>query len=101
MSIIIAGHLLVDPAKRDEALQQTIEGMQATHAEAGCVAYAFSADLIDPAKILLFEKWESAEALASHGKSEHLKAMQGQMGGWGITGVEILKYEIASEGPLR
>ncbi|HYD09259.1 MAG TPA: putative quinol monooxygenase [Acidimicrobiales bacterium] len=101
MSIIIAGHLLVDPAKRDEALQQTIEGMTATHAENGCVAYAFSADLIDPGKILLFEKWESAEALASHAKSQHLAEMQGKMGGWGITGVEILKYEIASEGPLR
>jgi quinol monooxygenase YgiN len=101
MTIIIAGHLLVDPAKRDAALADTVDGMKATHAEAGCVAYAFSADLVDPAKILLFEKWESADALAAHGKSAHLKEMQGKMGGWGITGVEILKYEIASEGPLR
>ena len=101
MSIIIAGHILVDPAKRDAALQDTIEGMTLTHAEEGCIAYAFSADLVDPSKILLFEKWESAEALASHGKSAHLKDMQGKMGAWGITGVEILKYEVASEGPLR
>ena len=101
MTIIIAGHLLVDPAKRDAALADTVEGMKATHAEAGCVAYAFSADLVDPAKILLFEKWESDEALAGHGKSAHLKEMQAKMGAWGITGVEILKYEIASEGPLR
>ena len=101
MTIIIAGHLLVDPAKRDAALADTVDGMKATHAEAGCLAYAFSADLVDPAKILLFEKWESDEALAGHAKSAHLKEMQGKMGGWGITGVEILKYEIASEGPLR
>ena len=101
MSIIIAGHLLVDPAKRDAALQDTVEGMKLTHAEEGCIAYAFSADLVDPSKILLFEKWESAEALAGHGKSAHLKDMQSKMGAWGITGVEILKYEIASEGPLR
>lgn len=100
MTIIIAGTLTVDPAKREAALAETIEGMRATHAEDGCLAYAFSADLVDPAVILLFEKWESAEALASHAKSDHLKAMQAKMGGWGITGVDIKKYEIASEGPL-
>jgi hypothetical protein len=30
-----------------------------------------------------------------------MKEFQPKMGGWGVTGADILKYEIASEGPLR
>ena len=99
--IIIAGTISIDPSKADQALADAVEMMKATHEEEGNLAYVFSADPITPGRIQLFEKWESADALAAHSASAHMKEFQPKMGGWGVKGADILKYEIASEGPLR
>jgi quinol monooxygenase YgiN len=101
MTILIAGTLTIDPSKVDSALADATEMMTASRAEDGCHAYAFSADVVNPGTLLLFEKWESEEALAAHAASAHMKAFQSKMPGWGITGADIKKYEVASEGPLR
>jgi quinol monooxygenase YgiN len=99
--LIIAGTLQIDPGKTDAALADAAVMMKASQAEDGCHAYAFSADPINPGTLLLFEKWESEEALAAHSASAHMKEFQSKMPGWGVTGADIKKYVIASEGPLR
>ncbi len=40
--------------------------MRASRAEAGCLDYVFAADPIDDGRVILFESWESEEALAAH-----------------------------------
>ena len=99
--IIIAGTISIDPNKADQALADAVEMMKATHQEQGNLAYVFSLDPLVPGQIQLFEKWESEEALAAHSASAHMAEFRPKMGGWGVTGASILKYEIASEGPLR
>jgi quinol monooxygenase YgiN len=101
VTIIIAGTINVDPAKAEQAIEDAKVMMQASQAEDGCHAYVFSLDPMVPGQLRLFEKWESAEALATHSASAHMKEFQPKMGGWGVTGADIKKYEIASEGPLR
>jgi len=99
--IIIAGTISIDPSKADQALADAVEMMKATHQEQGNLAYVFSLDPLVPGQIQLFEKWESEEALAAHSASAHMAEFRPKMGGWGVTGADIKKYEIASEGPLR
>lgn len=101
MTILIAGTLNIDPSKVDAALADAAVMMKASQAEDGCHAYAFSADPINPGTLLLFEKWDGDEALAAHSASAHMKEFQSKMPGWGITGADIKRYEVASEGPLR
>lgn len=101
MTIIIAGTIDVDPTKVDQAIADATIMMQASQAEDGCDAYVFSLDPLVPGRIQLFERWQSEDALAAHSSSAHMKAFQPKMGGWGITGADIKRYEIASEGPLR
>jgi quinol monooxygenase YgiN len=101
MTLIIAGTLTIDPSKTDDAMVAMVEMMKATHAEDGNLAYVFSVDPIEAGLIHLFEKWESADALAAHSKAPHMGTFQAAMGGFGVTGADIKKYEIASEGPLR
>ena len=101
MTILIAGTLTIDPSKVDAALADAAEMMKASQAEDGCHAYVFSADPITPGLLHLFEKWEGDAALAAHSASAHMKTFQSKMPGWGVTGADIKKYEIASEGPLR
>ncbi|MEA3019467.1 MAG: hypothetical protein QOI47_991 [Actinomycetota bacterium] len=101
MTLIIAGTLTIDPSKTDDAMAAMVEMMKATHSEEGNVAYVFSVDPIEPGLIHLFEKWASADALAAHGKTPHMATFQAAMGGFGVKGADIKKYEISSEGPLR
>ena len=101
MTILIAGTLTIDPAKVDAALADAADMMRASQAEDGCHAYAFSADPINPGTLLLFEKWESEDALAAHSASAHMAEFRTKMPGWGVTGADIKRYEISSEGPLR
>lgn len=99
--LIIAGTLNVDPTRTDTVMADAAVMMKASHAEDGCHAYAFSLDPIEPGLVHLFEKWESEEALAAHSGSAHMAEFRTKMPAWGVTGADIKKYEIASEGPLR
>lgn len=99
--LIVAGTLHVDPANTDVVMADAVVMMKATHAEEGNLAYVFSLDPIEAGTVHIFEKWESAEALAAHSKAPHMADFQSKMGAWGITGADLKKYEIASEGPLR
>lgn len=49
---------------------------EATRAERGCRDYRFYADLADPNRFLIFEEWESDEALAEHFATEHMRVFQ-------------------------
>ena len=74
--------------------------MQATHQEPGNEAYVFSLDPIEPGLVHVFEKWADDESLASHFGTPHMAEFQGQMGGFGITGMDLKKYTGATEGEL-
>ena len=98
--LVIAGTISLDPEKRDAAIEAAIPMMEATRKEAGCVSYAFSADLENPGDFRVFEEWESQAALDAHFKAPHMATFQAAMGGFGIRGMNVQKYEIAKVGPL-
>jgi len=64
--IIVGGTFEVDPAERDTFLAGRHELMRRSRAEPGCLEYVFSADPIDASRVVLFERWESQEALDAH-----------------------------------
>jgi quinol monooxygenase YgiN len=99
--LVIAGSISLDPDQREPAIAAALEMMEQTHKEKGCISYTFSADLSDPGEFRIFEEWESQEALDAHMKSPHMAKFQGAMGGFGIRGMRLQRYEIASVGPLR
>src|SRR5215470_10381624 len=71
--IVIAGTARIRPEGRAAAVAAARAMVAATRKEPGCRAYRFSADLDDPNLICIFEEWDSAEALASHFASEHMR----------------------------
>jgi quinol monooxygenase YgiN len=64
--VIVGGTFEVDPDRREEFLRERHEAMRTSRAEAGCLDYAFSADPIEPGRVLLFERWTTQEALDAH-----------------------------------
>jgi quinol monooxygenase YgiN len=57
--VIVAGHLIVDPAHRHEYLAGCVEVVRRARATAGCLDFALSADLVDAGRINILERWES------------------------------------------
>lgn len=70
--IVIAGSVAVRPDRREEAVRVARTMAAATRGEAGCQTYRFSADLDDPNTLLIFEEWDSEEALARHFQTPHM-----------------------------
>jgi quinol monooxygenase YgiN len=61
--VIVAGHLVVDPAERHAYLAGCVEVVQAARVADGCLDFAISADLVDDGRINVLERWESQEAV--------------------------------------
>jgi quinol monooxygenase YgiN len=99
--LVIAGHIRIDPARREDAIRAALEMQEATRQEAGCISYTFSADLAEPGLFRIFEEWASPEALAAHFGAPHMARFQGVVGGLGVREMKVQRYEIASVGPLR
>ena len=90
----------MDPEKRDAALVAGKPHMEATRAWPGCLDYVWSADPLNAARIYIYERWESAEALESHFKGPHYVAMRDAIGAHGITNVDVWKYDPARRGAV-
>ena len=64
--IVVQGDFVMKPGRRDEAIASMLKVAQATKQEPGCIRYDFYADLEDPQHFIIFEEWESLEALQAH-----------------------------------
>lgn len=61
--VIVAGQLFVDPARREDYLAGCIDVVKQARRAAGCLDFAITADLIDPGRINVFERWDTREAV--------------------------------------
>jgi quinol monooxygenase YgiN len=94
--IVIAGSVAVRPERREEALRVARTMAAATRQEPGCVTYRFSIDVDDPNTMLLFEEWETEEALGRHFQTPHMDAFRAALPGL-LAGTPVLKrYDVAS-----
>ncbi len=63
--LIIAGHLIVDPAEREAFVAEGAQNAVApARRAAGCLDFAMTADSLDPARINVFERWRSEQELS-------------------------------------
>lgn len=61
--LIVAGHLVLDPADREAHVEASAEAVRLARAAAGCLDFAVSADPVDPARVNVFERWVRKEDL--------------------------------------
>ena len=61
--IIVAGHLVVDSDARRAYLAGCVLVVEQARRSQGCLDFSLSADLVDPERINIFERWASQEAL--------------------------------------
>jgi quinol monooxygenase YgiN len=63
--VIVAGQVHVDPAGRERYLAGCADVVGQARRAPGCLDFAITADLIDPGRINIFERWETQEAVNS------------------------------------
>ena len=61
--IIVAGALTVDPDGRDAYLEGCVAVVTAAREAPGCLDFAIGADLVEPSRINVYERWDSEENL--------------------------------------
>ena len=102
--VIVQGVFRFDPSERERFLAQSAGNMEASRADKGCLEYVLAADPLDPGRVILSERWESAEDLTEHGKAVGARRKQAQASGAdpgpSPISTEIIVYEVASSRPL-
>lgn len=70
--IIVHGTIPLKSDCRDQALNLARTMVEFTRAEAGCISYDFYVALSDPNTLMLFQEWETMEALMAHFQTPHM-----------------------------
>jgi quinol monooxygenase YgiN len=93
--VIVAGHITVDPEQRESLLAGSIRVVERARQADGCLDFAMTADLIDPGRVNLFERWESQAAVKAFRKraprTKHGVAM---------LSVSVAEYDVADVRPM-
>ncbi|WP_206511617.1 antibiotic biosynthesis monooxygenase [Rhodococcus sp. BGS-1C] len=63
--IIVSGYLKVNPTDRESYLSGCEDVIRLARVSDGCLDFAIGADLLDPARINVYERWSSEDALQS------------------------------------
>ena len=63
--VIVAGHVTVEPQQREAYLVGCVSIVRRSRSLAGCLDFAIAADLIDPGRVNIYERWESQAAVES------------------------------------
>ena len=61
--LIVAGYLIVDPALRDTYVAECAQVVEQARSAPGCLDFTVTADTVDPARVDIYERWESEEPL--------------------------------------
>lgn len=98
--ILVTGTLDFEPTNHDTVANALLALMETTRAEAGNIAYTFTADLEDQGRFHIVEQWASQEAMDSHMVSPHMVEFMGNAGDLGIKGVDIMAWHGATGSKL-
>lgn len=90
--VIVAGHLMVEPEQRASYLADCVAVVEQARRADGCLDYAISADIIDPGRINIHERWTSqsaVEAFRGGGPSADQSAA--------MVSASVSEYDVAAE----
>jgi quinol monooxygenase YgiN len=93
--VIVAGHITVDPEQRESHLAGSMSVVEKARRADGCLDFAMTADLLDPSRVNLFERWESQAAVNAFRR----RAPRNKHG-TKMLSVSVAEYDIADVRPL-
>ncbi|MDA0637223.1 antibiotic biosynthesis monooxygenase [Nonomuraea sp. MCN248] len=88
--VIVAGHIVVDPHRRERYLADCASVVQLARRTPGCLDFAISADQVDAGRVNIFERWESRTAVEAFRGDGPGDAHQDE-----ILAASVAEYDIA------
>lgn len=98
--ILVLGTVKLAPERLEGARPAMERMVAASRAEAGCIAYGYAQDLLDPATVHVIEKWRDRAALDAHFATPHMAEWRGVMGELGLSGRDLKVHEIDDGAPI-
>ena len=93
--VIVAGHLMVGPTERDAYLAGCVDVVSQARRALGCLDFSIAADLVEPGRINVFERWESQEAVLTFRGS----GPSGEQAA-AVTSATVTEYDVTNERQL-
>jgi quinol monooxygenase YgiN len=90
--VIVSGHLIVDEEAREDYLAGCADVVAQARRAPGCLDFAISADLLDPRRINVFERWASQSAV-----EEFRGSGTGEDQGAMIRSASVSEYDVSGE----
>lgn len=90
--VIVAGHIVVEPHQRAAYLADCVDVVGHARRAPGCLEFSIAADLVDAARIVIFERWESraaVEAFRGTGPGDEQSAM--------ILDASVTEYDVTDQ----
>lgn len=98
--LLIVGTVRV-PGRIDPGAKDAMERMiTASRAEAGCIHYSYSVDLLEEGLIHVNECWQDRESLEAHFASAHLAAWRSTWKSLEISDRNLSLYEVDEAEPV-
>lgn len=99
-NVAVLGHFRLPPERLAEAREPMARVIEATRKEAGCLAYSYAEDTLEPGLIRVTELWASRAHLAAHFEAPHMKRWVEERGQLGLTDRQIAAYELGAREQL-
>ncbi|MCK9923924.1 antibiotic biosynthesis monooxygenase [Frankia sp. AgPm24] len=93
--VIVAGHLVVASDQREGYLAGCVRVVEQARSAPGCLDFSITADLVDPGRINIFERWETqadVEAFRGSGPSDDQGAA--------MLSASVVEYDVAGSRSL-
>lgn len=98
--VTIAGTIDFEGKDVVPILQAARDLIAAAYEEPGCIHYCWTADVLRPGRVHVFEEWENSETLCAHLANPAYLEMSGHLAASGMTGADVRKYRIAAQEPV-
>lgn len=90
--ILVTGEFRMPPESLDAAREAMARVVLATRLEAGCLAYSYAEDVLEPGQFRVTELWSDRAALTVHFEQPHMKTWQNERAALGMTGRQVTAH---------
>jgi quinol monooxygenase YgiN len=100
MRVSVLGTFRIPPASLESFRPLMRKVVEASRAEAGCIAYAYAEDVLEPGLIRVSELWESRAQLEAHQAAPHMSEWRLEREKLGMTERNLTVYAMSGEAAL-
>ncbi|MFZ4690480.1 MAG: putative quinol monooxygenase [Polymorphobacter sp.] len=97
--LLITGTIRLPAAMLARARPAMRAMIEASRAEAGCLEYSYSEDVLDPGLMHINELWDTRAHLQAHFRSNHIAAWRAHWAGLEISDRNLRLYEVGESEP--